>query len=68
LKCQVGQAPALPAIDEDVGWLDITVNHAVVVQVREPQQGIEQHNQHLAPIGLLVITSSYPFVYHSICT
>ena len=59
---KICQAPTLPAVDENVLGFDVTVDNSIVVQVRQPEQRIQEHamlcHHHTAPTHFLLCCSS----------
>ena len=53
--CPVG-ALVLVAVDEDVVWLEVTVNHASAVGIGDGLPGLYQHLEQVAPPSNSMIT------------
>jgi hypothetical protein len=51
---KICQAPTFPAVDENVLGFDVTVDNSMVVQVRQPEQRIQEHAPHFWPFGPLI--------------
>jgi hypothetical protein len=49
----IGQAPTFP-VDENILGFDVTVDNSIIVQVRQPEQRIQEHAPHFWPFGPLI--------------
>jgi hypothetical protein len=46
-------APTFP-VDENILGFDVTVDNSIIVQVRQPEQRIQEHAPHFWPFGPLI--------------